>query len=129
MFEKASRLKLRFTTPRGSITTEDLWDLPLLALNGGPCLDDLAKALNRSLKESEEESFVKPKTTSNTTLSLQFEIVKRVIEVKLAEAEAREQAAERKAKKEKLLGLIAEKEDDKLRKTGLAELRRQVAEL
>jgi len=129
MFQKASQLKLRFTTPRGNLTTEDLWDLPLLALNGGPCLDDLAKALNRELKASEEESFVKPKTSSNTALGLKLEIVKRVIEVKLEEIAVRELVAERKLKKERLLGLIAEKEDDKLKKTSLAELRRQVAEL
>lgn len=128
MFEKASRLKLRFMTPRGGVTTEDLWDLPLTSENG-LSLDSLARELHRELKTSEEESFVKPKTSANTTLTLKFEIVKRVIEVKLAEAEARLQATERKNKKEKLLGIIAEKEDAKLMKTSLADLKKMVDDL
>jgi hypothetical protein len=123
MFETASKMKLRFATTKGNLTTEDLWDLPLATL------DIIARGLHRELKSKEEESFIKPKTETATTETLALEIVKRVIEVKLAEIEAREQAANRKAKKERLLGIIAEKEDDKLKKTSLAELRRQVEEL
>ena len=29
MFTKASRLKLRFQSPAGLLSSEDLWDLPL----------------------------------------------------------------------------------------------------
>ena len=29
MYEKALRMKLRFETPQGPLTVEDLWDLPL----------------------------------------------------------------------------------------------------
>jgi hypothetical protein len=128
MFETASKMKLRFASDRGSLTTEDLWDLPLTA-NGGVSLDNIARALSRQLKAEEEESFVKPKTSTTSTLSLKLEIVKRVIEVKLAEIEDRELAAERKLKKERLLGVIAEKEDDKLKKTSLADLKKMVNEL
>ena len=53
MFEKATRLKLRFETVRGYVTTEDLWDIPLSAVNGF-CLDTIAKNLNKKLKELEK---------------------------------------------------------------------------
>ena len=57
MFERASKLKLRFNTEKGMVTTEDLWDLPLLQRNAVD-LDSLAKNLNKAVKESGEESFV-----------------------------------------------------------------------
>ena len=68
MFEQASRLKLRFTTARGSLSVEDLWDLPLTSTTGKPNLDDIAKSLNRELRAtSEETSFVEPNATPRKT--------------------------------------------------------------
>ena len=99
MFEKASRLKLRFDTPKGMITTEDVWDLPLTSRNGAS-LDNLAKDLNRTIKETEEESFVADKSARNTVLELKFDIVKHIIEVKKAELTASKKAVEIKAEKE-----------------------------
>lgn len=55
-FEIASRLKLRFETAVGMISTEDLWTLPLTS-NSKVSLDSLAVSLNKELKGS-EESFV-----------------------------------------------------------------------
>ena len=129
MFKTAVKQKLRFDSPKGKLTTEDLYDLPLLATNGGVCLDDIAKALSKKLKESSEESFVLKKTTTNTTLELKLEIVKHVIADKLAEQEARTAAADRKAKKEKLLAIISEKEDANLKRTSISKLREMVDEL
>lgn len=83
MFEEASRTKLRFTpTNGGIITTEDLWDLPLLS-STGVCLDDLAKKLNQKLKDESEESFVVKKSKTKSRTELQFNIVKHIIQHKL----------------------------------------------
>ena len=54
MFEKASRMKLRFNTQRGVLSVEDLWDLPLIQL------DNIAIALNKKLQESKTEASSKP---------------------------------------------------------------------
>jgi hypothetical protein len=51
LFEKASRLKLRFSSPAGLLTVEDLWDLPLSAQAKVANLDDIAKGLNKTLEQ------------------------------------------------------------------------------
>lgn len=123
MFEQASKMKLRFVTNRGSVTTEDLWDLPLTN-SGGFSLDCVAKALNKAVNESEEESFVVKKSTANVLVKLKFDIVKHVIKVKLDEITVNKKAAETKAKKERILSILADKEDDALKNESPEELKK-----
>lgn len=124
MFEKASRLKIRFETEKGIVTVEDLWDLPLTE-NGA--LNKLAKSLSRKIKESEEESFVVKKSSNNNTLTFAFDIVKHVIEVRMAEAEASKNKAAKKAEKEKLLSILAAKEAEDLNGKSKAEIEEMIA--
>lgn len=107
MFEKAARLKLRFNH-KGLCTVEDLWDLPLRPL------DSIFKELNAQLKTQNEESLLDTKSHENEILDLQIGIVRHVVEVRLNEKKIRENEVERAAKKEKLLGIIAEKQDASL---------------
>lgn len=127
MFEEASKLKLRFQTSVGVLSVEDLWDLPLVSQ--GISLDNLAKLLNKAVKESEEKSFVVKKSTMNITLGLKFDIVKHIIKVKLEEAEASEKKEINKAKKEKILELLAKKKDDALEEKSEDELKELLEEL
>lgn len=127
MFEQASRLKLRFDTARGMVTTEDLWDIPLI--NSGVCLDDIAKTLNKLVKESGEESFVVKKSRDNAVLTLKFDIVKHIIGVKLADIEAQEQATEVKAKKAHIMSIISDKQDDELKGKSVKSLKKMLDEL
>lgn len=121
MFEKASRLKLRFTSPVGPLSVEDLWDLPLTSKTGKANLDDLAKFLHKRVSES-EVSFVERPAESNTVAKLQFDIVKHVIDTKLAERDAAKAAAEKRATKQRIIDLIAEKKDEALKGKSLEEL-------
>ena len=97
MFEKASRLKLRFRSQSGSITAEDLWDLSLTQL------DNIAVSLNRELRGT-EDSFLE--TRKDQTLELRFNIVKHVLDVKKEELHDAKQA---KANAERRQVLLAEK--------------------
>lgn len=123
MFEKAARLKLRFESPMGLLSVEDLWELPLTSTGKKANLDDLAIHLNKEMKESDGTSFVKKTTRStNSNTKLKFDIVLRVIEVKQAEAEAAEKKRENAERKQKLLELIAKKQDAALEGKSLEEL-------
>jgi len=128
MFEKATRLKLRYGTDAGLITTEDLWDLPLIS-RSKINLDGIAKDLNRKIKESGEESFVVEKSEGDSILDLKFEIVKYVIKIRMEENKLKEQKAIANEKKKRILDIIATKEDEQLMNQDLDSLKQMVAEL
>lgn len=125
MFEKATRMKLRFETKRGNITTEDLWDLPLTS-KAGVSLDDIAKNLNKKIKDGEEESFVTERSEANNVLNLQFSLVKHVIKARLDEQKAKKDALEAKRRREHILDLIEEKKKDNLKSLSIEELEKMI---
>lgn len=128
MFEQAARLKVRYETPKGSLTVEDLFDLPLTSVRGAN-LNDIAKGLNRELKNAEDEDFVNRATKPNTVLQLKFDIVKHIIDVRLAENASERDAADRREKKNRLLELIARKQDENLAAKSVEELQAMVSDL
>ena len=130
MFERASRLKLRFNTPKGELTVEDLWDLPLTSHTGKANLDSIALELNAAVNPGVPASFV---DTASSTVSeetkLAFELVKHIITVRLDERKVAAEAKERADKKQRLLGLIARKEDEELANAPLDDLKKMVEAL
>ena len=128
MFEKATKKKLRFNTKAGDVTVEDLWDMPLTASTGFS-LDDVAIDLSRQLKAREEESFVAKRTNANTILALKFDVVKHVIAVKLEEEDIAKNRVLAKAKKEKILSILAEKKDASLKDMSPEDLEKMLEEL
>lgn len=130
LFVNASRLKLRFDTKQGQLSTEDLWDLPLLSTRANVAtLDDLAVTLNTALTNAGTTSFVKKATRPNEILKLKFDVVLHVIEVKQAEEEAAELKKTNAYKKQQILEIIARKETDDLAGKSTEELRQLVAAL
>ena len=119
-------MKLRFETARGQVAVEDLWDMPL---TGKFSLDNLAKSLNRSVKEGGEESFVVKKSPKDRILDLRFSIVKRIIKVKLDDIEAKEETLTNRAKKDKILNILEDKEDESLRGMSTKDLKRLAKKL
>jgi hypothetical protein len=115
MFELASRNKIRFAY-KGWLATEDLWDLGVQELDG------IFKKLNATLKATKEESLLGPKTQADTDLELQVAIVRHVVEVKLAEATARELEAGKKEKKQVILAIKADKQNEILKNMSVEDL-------
>lgn len=122
IFEYAVRNKVRFPF-KGMISVEDLWDLSVESL------DSIYKTLNKQIKQSEEESLLATKTSVDTELEVQIAIVKHIVSVKLTEQEAREKAAAKKAQKQKIMAIIATKEDEALQNSSVDDLRKMLDEL
>lgn len=130
LFEQATRSKLRFATTKGMLTVEDLWDLPLISKSGAQVnLDDLARAAYTEMEESARQSFVQKSTKVSKTAKLKFDIIKHIIDVKLADRDAASERAEKAARKQRILELIATKEDESLAGKSLEELQKLAGEL
>lgn len=119
LFEGAVRAKYRFPF-KGSITTEDLWDLSLQDL------DRVFKALNGEAKQTQEESLLKVKDEQSEILERKIEIVKHIVAVKQAEIAAVKEAADRKVQKQRIMEIISKKEDDALANMSLEDLKKMV---
>jgi hypothetical protein len=122
MFEIATRTKMRFPF-KGMISVEDLWDLNVRDL------DNVFKTLNAQVKKSQEESLLATKSKEEETLAIQIDIVKHIVEVKLAEAEAVQHSKEVKEKKQKIMELISAKQDEDLHNKSIDELKAMLNEL
>ena len=122
IFEYAVRNKVRFPF-KGMISVEDLWDLSLTNL------DSIYKTLNKEVKQSEEESLLTTKTNVDTELEVQIEIVKYIVSVKLEEQKTREKDAAKKAQAQKIMSIIATKEDEALQNTSVEDLKKMLDEL
>jgi hypothetical protein len=130
IFEYATRNKLRFASIRGELSIEQLWDVPLRSREPDFNLNAVAKAANKALKEISEESFVETtKTPEHARREAALEVVKYVIEIKLAEEAAAKDRAAKKQEKEKLLTILAEKQDGKLSELSEKELQKRIAAL
>lgn len=123
LFEKASKMKLRFSTTKGILSTEDLWDLSLESL------DKIAKNLYKQIKESEEISFISEKSNEDTLASIKLEIVKFVITFKMDEAKEKKLRAEKLALKKRIADEIAKKKDNKISEMSIEELEKVYNEL
>lgn len=116
IFEQASRQKLRFDTAIGMLSVEELWALPLTTTNGKVNLDQIAVALNKELKGS-EESFVS-NSKRNELLQLRFDVVKHIIETLMQEKTEKTEQVQRDAKRQRIAEILASREDEEL--TGLS---------
>lgn len=129
VFEKASRAKLRFATARGNLSVEQLWDLPLD--KGEVNLYNLAQGLLSQVadKPAEKLSFFSKAVSVDETAELKFEIVKHIVTVRVAEAEAQQTEAIKRTQREELDALIAAKRSEAKQNLSLEELEAMRAKL
>ena len=129
IFEQASRLKLRFSTNRGDLTVEQLWDLPLQSKTQFD-LDSIAKAVYQDLKGRGEESFVAASTDPmKGRLELMLEILKHVIHAKQEENTAKLNKARIEQESSRIAEIIDKKQDAALENESLEQLQARLAAL
>lgn len=117
LFETAVRGKFRFPY-NGSISVEDLWDLPVEKL------DLVYQYLEAQAEQQPKKSLLSSSSKEALILAQKIEIVKHIVSTKLAEAEARKQAAADKKRHQKIMALIDEKENESLRNLPVDELKK-----
>ena len=122
IFEAASKNKYRYPY-KGMITTEDLWDLTQAQL------DVIYKALNKGVSEAQVSSLMCKVTDVDAELLNKIEIVKYIFNAKEAEAEARKNDAAKHAKKQRILDILAQKQEDALQSMSEDELKKMLDEL
>ena len=122
IFEIATRKKIRFPY-KGSASVEDLWDLPVEEL------DTVYRVLNRQRKNVDEDSLLKPSNKGPSSLDIQIDIIKHIVETKETERVANETSAIRSQEKQKILAIINAKKNEELSNKSIDELTEMVNSL
>lgn len=107
IFMTATRNKYRFTY-HGSLTVEDLWDLSTKDL------DNIFKSLNREVKVVNEDSLFDTVEAQDEVLKNKISIVRYIFETKVAEARANADAIVKKKQRERIMEVLAKKQDESL---------------
>lgn len=122
LFEVATRENYLFPF-KGMINVIDLWNLSLTNL------DFVFKTLNAEVKKSEEESLLNAKTKEDEELTNKIEIIKYIVNKKLAEKEARENEKKNKEKRQRILEIKAKRQDEALENMSDEDLDKLLADL
>lgn len=120
LFKVASKKKYRFNY-KGVIRVEDLWDLSVEEL------DEIYKNLKSQQRNDAEDSLLQTMTKTDKTLNNKIEIVKVVVADKLAAKERAQKAATQKAQNQRILEIMADKQDAALKEKSVEELQAMLA--
>lgn len=126
MYKQAAQLKLRFETPKGVLSAENLFDLSMTDLS------TTIKKVNAQLKKEQttdnELAFLEGTDIVESQNSLRFKILK---DVYMTKKDARDAAAldyEKKQKKQRIAEIIAKKKEEALESMSIEELEAMLKE-
>ncbi len=132
VFMQATKMKLRFTTPQGEITTEQLWDLPLGSDNPDKaCLQKLAIEMIAIIAGSKKKDGLKSYIGQTTSVkeSLKFDVVMGVIEGKLEDNSDAIQGRKNDERKHKLLQALEDLSNKATGEMTEAEIKKELKSL
>lgn len=127
MFEIASQYKFRYPW-KGMITTEDLWDLNMNQL------DSVYQALSKEMNSLQDGDSLLYTTSADVfnkkqDLTTKIELVKYIFNCKQQAAELNRMAAERSAKKQRIMDILAQKQENALQNMSEDDLKKMLDEL
>lgn len=117
IFVTATKEHYRFPY-NGSITIEDLWDLPFSRKVGGQVvypLEEIYIELGKELQDTQQEGLVQRRNPADTIVAKKMEIVKFIFETKRDEMELARKAAENHKRRQTLLRYRQEVVDERTR--------------
>lgn len=126
MYKQAAQLKLRFDTPKGILSAEQLFDLNMTDLSAS--IKKVNAILKKEKATDDELAFLEGIDTSETQNDLRFKILK---DVYLTKKEARNAAVldyEKKQRNQRIAELIAKKKDEALESKSIEELEKMLEE-
>ena len=116
LFKIATKKKYRFNY-KGQITVEDLWDLNVEEL------DKIYKNLKAQQKNAQEESLLQSVSKEDKVLNNKVEIIKTIVVDKLAARERAMKVAAQKEQNQRILEIMADKQDAELKEKSIEELK------
>lgn len=123
LFELATRERYRFPW-HGLISVEDLWQLPQEELN------NIYKQLMDSKRKTEVDSLMVDKTKENSqALDNCIDIVKHIFQYKEDQKNEAIKAKEKAEKKQRILEMMAKKQDEAMAEKSVEELEAMLEEL
>lgn len=122
IFEYAAKHKLRFNY-KGSISTEDLFDLKLESL------DAIYRDLKKTLREVTSDSLLDKPTKDSKELSIKIALIEHIVESRKQESEIKLAKRMNEEYKKRISNLISQKEDEALSNLSIDELRVKLKEL
>lgn len=119
IFKEAVKAKIRFNTKQGLLSTEQLFELSLTRL--AIIVRNLKKEIS---KDSDDELSFLDETSKpvDATAQLRFDVAKAIYLDKKAERDAIQTSAAKKEHNEKILALIAKKQEGELEGKSVKEL-------
>lgn len=115
LFKTAVKKKYRFNF-KGIISVEDLWDLSV------EDLDKIYKSLKSQQKNESEESLLQKVSKEDKALDNKIEIIKIIVADKLAAKERAQKAASQRIQNQRILEIMADKQDAVLKEKSIEEL-------
>lgn len=121
LFKIATKKAYRFNY-KGLCSVEDLWDLNVEEL------DKIYKSLKKQQRNNTEESLLQTVSSEDKELQNKIDIIKTIVNDKLVARDKAQKAAERKAQNQRILEIMADKQDAALKEKSLEELQAMLAD-
>ena len=123
MFEVAAKKKLRFESPAGLLTVENLWDLPIK--DKAVCLNTVGQYLLKEVQENQNSEFSENSSVKNDS-DVKLEIVRYIIEAKKTYAKRAEDAALSRMNNNRIRDIIEAKKAEELSSMSIEDLEKML---